>query len=348
MNRWTAFHQLLLARLREFFREWEVLFWVYGFPILLAVGLGIAFASSEPQPPAVDIVGGPEQPKVQELQRILKKNKFKKVKLHDIDETQTRLADGKCDLIIDTTTEPIRYVHDKNRSESVLAYRWVQSVVLAKDTPENERPKVQSMEESGTRYIDFLIPGLMGLNLMGGGLWGVGFVVVDMRVRKLLKRMIATPMRKSDYLLAILTARMVFLIPDMGLLLLVGWLGFGVPIKGSIVLLILAITVGAFAFSGIGILVACRATKTEVISGLMNLVMLPMWLLSGSFFPSTRFPAFMQPFIQALPLTQLNNLLREIMLKTDTPLSTMAFRFAILFAWGLGGFLLGLRFFRWK
>ncbi|MGF1580198.1 MAG: ABC transporter permease [Gemmataceae bacterium] len=348
MNRWTAFHQLLLARLREFFREWEVLFWVYGFPIVLAVGLGLAFASREPTPPSVDIVGPPALSKVQELSDILLANDFENVEVHTLEKAKTRLADGKCDLVIDATTKPITYIRDKNRSESVLAHRWVESVVLGEKVPDEEKPAIRAMEESGTRYIDFLIPGLMGLNLMGGGLWGVGFVTVDMRIRKLLKRMIATPMRKSDFLLAILTARLVFLIPDMGLLLLVGWFFFSVPIKGSLLLLLLAITVGAFCFSGIGILVACRATKTEVISGLMNLVMLPMWILSGSFFSASRFPDFMQPVIQALPLTQLNNALREIMLKSDTPLSTIAIRLAILLAWGVVGFLLGLRFFRWK
>src|SRR5262249_10216772 len=163
-------------------------------------------------------------------------------------------------------------------------------ILLRHDNPKAPLAEEALVTQPGSRYIDFLIPGLMGMNLMGGGLWGVGFVLVDMRVRKLLKRLAATPMHRGDFLLSILTARMVFLIPDMLILLLVGWLAFGVPMAGDPATLALVILLGAAAFSGIGLLVACRAEKIETISGLMNLVMLPMWLLSGVFFSSKRFP----------------------------------------------------------
>jgi ABC-type multidrug transport system permease subunit len=185
----------------------------------------------------------------------------------------------------------------------------------------------------------------MGLNLMGGGLWGVGFVLVDMRVRKLLKRLVATPMRRDDFLFTILTARMVFLLPEMVLLVLVGLIA-GVPLRCSVLTLLVVIIVGASAFSGLGLLIACRTAKTETVSGLMNLVMLPMWLLSGTFFSSKRFPEAAQPFIQALPLTQLNDALRETMLEGAT-LMDVAWRLGILTAWALVTFFLALRWFRW-
>jgi ABC transporter DrrB family efflux protein len=202
-------------------------------------------------------------------------------------------------------------------------------------------------QEPGNRYIDFLLPGLMGLNMMGGGLWGVGFVLVDMRVRKLLKRLLATPMRREDFLLAILSARMVFLFPEMLFLVLVGRLGFGVPLRGNPLTLALVIVVGAAAFAGIGLLVACRADKTETVSGLMNLVMLPMWLLSGTFFSSKRFPEVVQPIVQALPLTQLNDALREVMLE-GASVTEVGWRLAALAAWGVVTFVLALRWFRWQ
>jgi ABC-2 type transport system permease protein len=200
--------------------------------------------------------------------------------------------------------------------------------------------------EPGNRYIDFLMPGLMGMNLMGGGLWGVGFVLVDMRVRKLMKRLLATPMHRGDFLLSVLSARMVFVLPEMLLLVLVGRLGFGVPLEGNPLTLVLAIVAGAMAFAGIGLLVACRADKTETVSGLMNLVMLPMWLLSGTFFSSRRFPDVVQPLIQALPLTQLNDALREIMLE-GASLAQVGWRLTILVAWAAVCFTLALKWFRW-
>ena len=202
-------------------------------------------------------------------------------------------------------------------------------------------------KEPGSRYIDFLMPGLMGMNIMGGGLWGVGFVIVDMRVRKLLKRLLATPMRRGDFLLSILIARLIFMIPEMILLFLVGWLGFGVPMVGSLWTWMVLILVGAMAFSGIGLLVACRASKTETVSGLMNLVMLPMWLLSGVFFSSRQFPDVAQPFIQALPLTQLNDALRDVMLE-GASLPSVSWRVAILATWAVVSFFLALKWFRWR
>jgi ABC-2 type transport system permease protein len=346
MNRWNAFTQLLLARLREFYREPEALFWVYGFPILLAVGLGIAFASNEPQPPTVDIQGRPEQTEVRELLELLEGKKFT-VRVSSPEEALERLTSAKTDLVIEPTPEGYRFHYDKMRTEALMAFQWTDAVLLRKAHPETAAPEKAIVEIPGNRYIDFLIPGLMGLNLMGGGLWGVGFVIVDMRIRKLLKRMVATPMRRADFLLAILTARLVFLIPDMLILLLCGWLIFGVPVNGNPLTLALVVLVGAASFSGIGLLAASRAKKTETISGLMNLIMLPMWLLSGVFFSSERFPEFMQPFIQALPLTQLNNALREVMLK-DYSLVDISWRLLILAAWGVVPFFVALKVFRWR
>jgi ABC-type multidrug transport system permease subunit len=185
------------------------------------------------------------------------------------------------------------------------------------------------------------------MNIMGGGLFGLGFVLVDMRVRKLFKRLLATPMRRGDFLAALLSARLLFLMPEMIALLLMGWLAFDVPINGSLATLLLVIVVGALAFSGIGLLIGCRTEKTETISGLINLVMLPMYLLSGIFFSSKNFPDAAQPFIQALPLTQLNDALREVMLE-GASFGQVAWRLGVLGLWAIGGFALGLKWFRWR
>jgi ABC-type multidrug transport system permease subunit len=368
--RWHAFTQLLLARLREFYREPEALFWVYGFPLLLAVGLGIAFASREPQPPDVDVQGTPQQTDAIALVQYLK-DKGIPAEIHSARECEERLSNGKTALYLVPTAQGPRFEYDPARSESVMALHWVDALLVRKAASTTPRTSMSAwwswvdarlvrkaastvptldahkVEQAGSRYIDFLVPGLMGLNLMGGGLWGVGFVIVDMRVRKLLKRLLATPIRREDFLLAILSARLVFLTPDMALLLLVGCVGFGVPVRGSWLTLVVVILVGAAAFAGIGLLVACRAQKTETITGLMNAVMLPMWLLSGTFFSSERFPDAMQPLIQALPLTQLNNALREVMLN-ERSLTEVAWRLGILAVWGAGSFVLALRWFRWR
>jgi ABC-2 type transport system permease protein len=346
MKRWHAFQQLLLSRLRQFYREPVALFWVYGFPTLLAVGLGLAFSSREPQPPEVDIQGAPGQTEAVALAKYLKDHGLP-AEVHTEEECQNRLSQGKVALVVMPTPQQPIYRYDPARSDSVTALHWVDDLLVRKAAPQVPAITTEAVERPGARYIDFLMPGLMGLNLMGGGMWGVGFVLVDMRVRKLLKRLLATPMRRQDFLLAILSARLLFIVPDMSLLLLVAVLGYGVPVGEHPLALVAVIFAGGFCFAGIGLLVACRTEKTETVSGLMNLVMLPMWLLSGTFFSAERFPKAMQPLIQALPLTQLNNGLREVML-ADRSLAEVAWRLGILFLWGGVAFILALKWFRWR
>ena len=345
MNRWHAFTQLILSRLREFYREPEAIFWVYGFPLILAIGLGIAFSGGKPEPPKVDIQGDPGDTKVQELVKILESAQMK-VEVHDADECSRRLKRGATSLFIIPDSK-YTFVFDEARAESVLARRWVGEAILEKKIGTTE-PFINSpVPEAGGRYIDFLLPGLIGMNIMGGGLFGVGFVLVDMRVRKLFKRLLATPMRRGDFLFAILVARLLFLIPEMLSLLLIGYFFFHVPIFGNLLVLILVIVVGAMMFNSIGLLIGCRTEKTETASGLMNLVMLPMYLLSGVFFSSKRFPPEIQPIIQALPLTQLNDALREVMLE-GLSLLEIAWRLGIMLAWTAVCLPLALRWFRWR
>jgi ABC-type multidrug transport system permease subunit len=185
------------------------------------------------------------------------------------------------------------------------------------------------------------------MSLMGGGLWGVGFVTVDMRMRKLLKRFLATPMKKVDFLLGIMLSRMLFMVPEVIILLLFARYVFGVVNNGSYLVLTFLILLGATMFSGIGLLVASRAKTIETVTGLMNLVMLPMWILSGIFFSSERFPEAAQPVIKAVPLTPLIDSLRAVMLE-GTTLASQSSRVAIMATWAIVTFALALRWFRWR
>jgi ABC-type multidrug transport system permease subunit len=343
MNSWNPFAQLFLTRLREYYREPEVLFWLYGFPIILALGLGIAFWNRKPEPTLVDVQSGPGAEQLAERLR----NSGLTVEVLDEPQCYRRRLTGKTMLyVVPLENGTHRYVFDETQPESRSAYFQVDAVLLRGQVA-GWQPQENREPEPGSRYIDFLMPGLIGMNLIFGALWGVGFVVVDKRVRKLLKWMLATPMRRDHFLLSIVAGRMTLMVPEMVVLLLAGYYGFGVPIRGGLVTLAILCVLGTAAFSGIGLLLACRTGKIETISGLLNLVMLSMWLLSGTFFSSKRFPASVQPIIQALPLTQLNNALREVMLE-GASFAEVAWRAAILAAWALGSFLLALRWFRWR
>jgi len=348
---------LYLARLREFYRQPARLFWVYGFPTLLALGLGLAFSGKEPDAVSVDLVANTASEPVERALRAAdtqaRAGKTAGFQLHVVaeEEANRRLQTGKTPLVVvPNASGGVTYRFDPSRPEAASTRAAVDAVLQRNAGRRDPVATTDTLvSEPGSRYIDFLIPGLIGQNTMGGGLWGVGFLLVNFRIGKLLKRFAATPMPRRDFLLAILLARLTFLIPDVAVLLALGVFVFGTPIHGSLLLLGVIEIIGALAFAGIGLLIASRAKTTETVSGLMNLVMLPMWIFSGLFFSSERFPDAIQPFIQALPLTQLLIALRAVMLEgAGWTSQVVVVALAILTAWAVGSFVVALRIFRWQ
>ncbi len=351
-RRYWPLPEIVLSRLRTFYREPGAVFWVYGFPLLMVVALGIAFRSTPVEKVTVDVQASPGAAKVRDdLQRTSDgKGLVFNVQISEEEAGRRRLRTGKTDLVVSVSPDgSYQYRLDRSRPESRLArtvvHEALQQAAGRKDTV-GTLPD-QEMLEPGSRYVDFLVPGLLGMSLMGGGLWGVGFAIVDMRIRKLLKRFLATPMRRSDFLLGIMISRLVFMIPEVLVLMLFSRLFFGVRVAGSFAAVLVLILVGAFTFSGMGLIVASRAKTLETASGLMNLTMLPMWLLSGIFFSPDRFPQVVQPIIKALPLTPLIEGLRAVMLE-GASLGSQGLNLAILLAWGAVTFALGLKWFRWN
>jgi ABC-type multidrug transport system permease subunit len=350
-RRYSPLGQMILARVREFYRQPEAIFWVYGFPVLIVVALGIAFRNKPVERITVDVQeGAGSAERIDFVRGALAKDEKYVVRVGDEASCQLRLRTGKTDLVVvpAESGKGYEYVFDPTRPEGLLARSKVDDALQREARRKDPLPwKDRELNEPGGRYIDFLIPGLLGMSLMGGGLWGVGFATVDLRIRKVLKRFLATPMRKSDFLAALLLSRLLFLVPEVLVLLVFARLAFGVVIQGSLVSIAVLILVGALTFSGIGLLVASRARTLETVSGLMNLVMLPMWILSGIFFSPERFPDAARPFIQALPLTPLIEALRNVSLEGASLVSQWP-QLAILGAWAAGSFVLALRFFRWN
>jgi ABC-2 type transport system permease protein len=344
MMKYHPLKELLKARMREFVREPEAIFWVYGFPVLIAIGLGIAFSNRPVDRVFVDVQ---QHAIAEDVAGDLRQNTDFEVGIHPESECRERLRLGKS-LIVIIPGDSFTYLFDPTRPECVLARMRVDDALQHAAGRLDPIPtEDRHVTEPGTRYIDFLIPGLLGMNLLAGSLWGVGYVIVDMRVRKLLKRFIATPMKRAHFLIASIGGRMVFMVPEMVVILGAGVLLFGVPIRGNILSIFFIVFLGATSFTGLGLLVACRAQKLETVSGLMNLIILPMYLLSGVFFSPERFPDFMQIPIQALPLTQFNYALREVVLE-GVSLASQTWRLGIIVAWGGISFLFTLRWFRWN
>ncbi len=335
--------QLTLARFREFARQPETVFWVFAFPLLLAIALGIAFRNRPPDRARIAIEAGPG---ADALAARLKGARDLRVSVLEPAAAAAQLRTGRVALVV-VPGEPVTYRFDSTRTESHLA-RLVTDDEVQRAYGRRDPVAVREVKitEKGARYIDFLLPGLLGMNLMGTGLWGVGFAVVSMRVRKLLKRLLASPMRRSHLLLSFALARLATVTLEVAVLVGFGMVVFGVPLRGSVLALAAVALLGALTFSGIGLLVASRAQTEEGVSGLMNVVMLPMYVLSGSFFSAANFPDLMQPFIKALPLTALNDALRAVMLD-GTGLAALVAPLAVLAAWMVASFAVALRIFRW-
>ncbi len=346
-GRWKAYGMLLLARLKEMYREPEVVFWVFVFPILLALGLGIAFRNKPADVCRVAVVDVPEAAKTIDLLRTASAAGKVRADVVPHSEAFNEFRLGKYDLIVMPRVDGFDYYYDPARPESVLARTVTDDSLQTAAGRKNSIPTVSYVSnEPGSRYIDFLIPGLLGMNLMNSGMWGIGFALVDMRQRKLLKRFVASPMRRSDFLLALASSRLVLMVIELVLLLGFGAVAFHMRIVGSWTSILIISSLGALCFGGVGLLTASRAQKIESVSGLINLVMMPMWILSGVFFSYERFPALLQPFIKALPLTALNDALRAAILEGQ-PLAHQAVRLLVMGAWGILSYLLALRWFRW-
>jgi len=335
--------ELTLARFREFYREPEAVFWVFIFPILLAAGLGIAFRNRPADVLRVGLVGTAPA-----LDSALAGERGLVVQHYAAAEGDRALATGRVALLVVVGAGAVTYRYDDTREEAraarLLTDRAVQRAGGRRDVVATSDDHIR---QRGSRYIDFVVPGLLGMNLMGSGIWGVGFAIVDARKKRLLKRLVATPMSRAEYLGSFLLQRLSLLVIEVGTLVGFGALVFDVPLRGSLALLALVCLLGSLSFSAIGLLLASRVRTIEGASGLMNLVMLPMWIFSGVFFSASNFPHAIQPVIQALPLTAVNDALRANMLE-GAGWRTLAPEVGIIAAWLAVSFAAALKIFRWR
>jgi ABC-2 type transport system permease protein len=336
--------QLTLARIRGFFREPSAVFWTFAFPVLLTIALGVAFRSRPPEPVRTAVAAGP---RAEAVRAALAAGRDVTAEVLDPAAAATALRTGRVSIVV-VPGDPPAFRYDPTRPESRLA-RAVADDLLQRAAGRAHAlaPNDEKVVEPGTRYVDFLVPGLVGMNIMSAGMWGIGWVIVEDRQKKLLRRMVATPMRRSEYLLAFVLVRLLFLVLEVPLLVGFGMIAFGVPLRGSVAALGVMAVLGALAFAGLGLLVASRARNTQTASGLMNVVMMPMFVLSGVFFSADNFPAALQPAVRALPLTALNDGLRAVM-NEGAGLAVLAPKAALLAIVAAASFAAALRLFRWS
>jgi ABC-2 type transport system permease protein len=336
--------ELTLARLREFVREPEALFWTFLFPIVMSVAMAIAFPAGSGQTVRVGIAPGPG---AEAIEQFLAAAGDVVVREVPPDQQAGELRDGEVHLIV-VPGSPPTYRFDPMRAESRLARLVVDNALkrsAGRGEPWNARDEL--IEIPGSRYVDWLIPGIVSLGIMNNGLWSVGFMTVQARLRKLLKRLAASPMRKRDFLMAPVIARLVFLGPEVAIPLVFGSVAFGMPVRGGVIGIAAVAIAGALMFGALGLLMGSRVRTFEAASGLMNLLSVPMWVLSGVFFSASNFPDAVQPFIRALPLTALVDAMRGVVLEGAT-LTSLWRELAIVALWTLAPFAIALRIFKWR
>jgi len=345
MSRTSELRELTRIRILLFVREKEAVFWVVAFPLILAAVLGFAFRDRGITPSPIGVVDGPGADALVERLESYPGLELERV---DVEEGRRLVERGKLDAVVSAPEEEGTapgVLLDRERPEAETARLRILAALDPADA--DARVRLEEVEEVGSRYIDFLFPGLLGMNLMGTSMWGIGFAIADTRQKKLLRRLLVTPMRRSSFLLSFVLSRFVFLVGEVVLLVAFGVWVLGVPFHSGVAGFAALCLLGAFSFAGLGLLCASRARTIEGMSGLLNLVMMPMWLASGVFFSYERFPESAQPVLRLLPLSTLNDSLRALTLDGAGFLD-QGFTIVTLGAWSVLSFALALRIFRWE
>lgn len=360
-------YQLFKTQFLLTIREPEVLFWGMIFPVLISIGLGLAFTQQQETKFNVILVEK-DHTQLDSLLTIYatvehnKKGEFYNWKISNetTGNTSFRFTDGdwesaiislkrgEADVIItDSLGSPV-YHFDPHNSQSQLAYMKLTALVMSPEASMNTASEdIKPLTLMGVRYIDFLVPGLITFGLMSSIMWGISYTIIERRSQKLLRRMVATPMKKSYFLFSLMFVRILMNVVESLILFFFAWLIFDIQIQGNIGALVVLFLAGNIAFTGIAILVASRTTKTEVGTGWINAVQMPMMLLSGIFFSYHNFPEWSIGAIKLLPLTALTDGVRSIF-NEGAGWVEVIYPTCVLSALGFICFVIGMKLFRWN
>jgi len=365
MNKgYKPFVQLVIIRFLEFIRQPGIIFWAIIFPVMMAWVLGVAFGKKSELMITIALVSEDKIENQALLEFLTSKNTIKNDSLFyqslsneklrttkykfiptTWDSAVIMVKQGKTNIIIKENADSILYFFDPANSEAKLSYIMLASAIEKQDLT-YKSGSIKPFTKTGTRYIDFLIPGLIAMGIMNSIMWGISYGLIDIRVKKLLRRMVATPMKKSSFLLSHFVARVMLSAIEACILLGFSYYFFKISIQGDLGALLVVFLAGNFAFAGIAILIASRVSDSRVGTGLINLIILPMTILSGIFFSYHNFPEGIIPVIKVLPLTMLADSIRAIFIE-GVGFEKVWSNVLLLTSVGGIGFILGLRFYKW-
>lgn len=369
-------YHLVLANIRELIREPGVLFWGIVFPILMSLGLGVAFTQKKETRTTVAVtgtnalavqpgdsvsalrtfllghgaVGGYHDGRMTRTLTIADEklgNTIWVFRALPWDEAMTLLKRGSLSVVIEENGREIRYHFDPLNPDAQLTYLKLTGLIGASGAADPaDHPSVVPLTVTGSRYIDFLVPGLIAMGVMMSCMWGVSYNIIERRSKKLLRRMVATPMKRSNFLIALITVRMLMNFVEGGLLFLFAWLVFGITIQGNVAALFAIFIAGNIAFSGIAILLSSHTARTEIGNGLINAISMPMMVLSGIFFSYHNFPEWSVAIIRQFPLTMMADGMRSIFIE-GAGFAEVAIPVTVLSVTGILFFVAGMKIFKW-
>ena len=343
----NTIYQLVTAEFKEFYRNPGILFWALGFPLIIATILGFAFTRKQEVNRNIGvIVTGSNTSIIQTLQSKVPDNesytKFTFIP-YTLEEAKLAMKRGKINLYIEKKSKEYRYYFDSNNNESHLTYLLLDRMLSGAST---SRVNVIQLQSKGDRYIDFLIPGLLSLGIMNSCLWGTAWTLMDMRSKKLLRRLISTPLPKPIFLFSHFLSRSVLSGIEYLLLMTFAYFAFNVEIQGSALGLLILFLSGTFAFSGIAIFASSRASNSQIANGVINAISFPMMMMSGIFFSYHNFPDWATSIIRFFPLTLLADSVRAIFIE-GAGLNLVVGPSLILVAVGFLFFGIGLKIYKW-
>lgn len=355
------FFQLIKIQYLEFFREPGIIFWALLFPVVMAWGLGIAFTGKDKQERSIawvkmdgadkkmkQFIGDSSAANKEEI-KMLGNKKTGYVTYHFVPvmqaEAELMVKRGKTALILFERKDSVQYSFDPKNPEAQLAYLQLSAAMNNPTAMENES-EIKPLDQKGMRYVDFLVPGLLAMNIMFGCLWGISYSLIEKRSKKLLRRMVATPMNKTAFLSSYFVTRISLSILELIILLFFSWIYFGMTVQGSIPALIGVLIAGNIVFFGLAVLLSSRTGNTQIANGIINAVSMPMMICSGIFFSYHNFPGWLTPIIQVLPLTVIADHMRSIFIEGASLMETLP-AILILTGTGLALFLIGKRAYKW-
>lgn len=303
------------ARNHEFFRDRAAFGWNFLFPFLIVVGFGIIFGGRDHSEFKVGVFPWNASETAIEQVRIpdaVKQTRYVKfIGFASLEQGLEKLRHHKIDFLVRAGDVPYSYWINDTSPKGYIVEKMF-SAGLAPEAAVNLAEKKQIQGEA-VRYIDWLFPGILGMNMMFSALWGVGYVVVRYRKNGVLRRLKATPLTSLEYLAAQMLSRIFLLM----FITIIVWAGcdliFSFQVAGSYLNLLVLFFMGGLSLTALGLLMASRGTSEEFTSGILNFITWPMMFLSEVWFSLEGAPEWIRAFAQVFPLTHMLRAVRSVM-----------------------------------